>query len=125
MEQPAETPPAGTPATKVRRPRLARPRLARLRKLRPLPLAIRIFCFLVGWLLVLIGVVGLVLPGIQGVLTIFIGAAVLSLVSELVYERLRDLLSRWPSLWRRIEGFRLKLHRRLRPRPGTKTPPSP
>lgn len=120
MEPASETPPAAPPAAKGRRPRLAR-----LRKLRPLPLAVRIVCFLLGWLLVLIGVAGLVLPGIQGVFTIFIGAAVLSLVSELIYERLRDLLSRWPSLWRRIEGFRLKLHRRLRPRNKTKTPPSP
>ena len=117
MENEAPTPEAPT------EPPARRRRLKRLRRLRPLPLAARILLFLVGWVLVLVGVAGLVLPGIQGVLTLFLGAAVLSLVSELIYERLRDLLSRWPALWRRVEGLRLKLHRRLRPRPGAKTPP--
>lgn len=82
----------------------------------PLPLGIRIVLFLLGWTLVLVGVAGLVLPGIQGVLTLFAGAAVLSLVSELVYEWLRALLHRWPGVWRRFEGLRLKLHRRLQRR---------
>lgn len=83
-------------------------------RLKPLPLIPRILVFLVGWVLVLIGFAGLVLPGIQGVLTIFIGAALLSLVSELIYERMRSLLGPWPKMLRRLDGMRLKLHRRLR-----------
>lgn len=83
-------------------------------RLKPLPLIPRILLFLVGWILVLVGFAGLVLPGIQGVLTIFLGAALLSLVSELIYERLRALLGPWPRILRRLEGLRLKLHRRLR-----------
>ncbi len=91
-------------------------RLRRRRPLGPLPVGVRILLFLVGWLLLLIGFAGLVLPGIQGVLTIFVGAAVLSLVSELVYDGLRAMLSRWPSIWRRVEGLRMRIFRRLRRR---------
>lgn len=86
------------------------------RRLPRLPLYVRVGVFLVGWVLVLVGVAGLVLPGIQGVLTIFLGAALLSVVSELVYEGLSKLLSRWPQAWRRVRGLRLKTHRWLRRR---------
>ena len=86
----------------------------RLRRLPRLPLYVRVGVFLVGWVLVLVGVAGLVLPGIQGVLTIFLGAALLSVVSELAYEGLARLLSRWPRAWRRVRGLRLTTHRWLR-----------
>lgn len=91
------------------------------RKLPRLPLYVRVGVFLVGWMLVLVGVAGLVLPGIQGVLTIVLGAALLSVVSELVYEGLAKLLSRWPQVWRRVRGARLKMHRWLRRRFKRKT----
>lgn len=110
----AEPPVEPTTEPAPRRGRI-RARLSRLRRLRPLPLPARILLFLVGWLLVLVGVAALVLPG-PGLLTIFLGAALLSLVSELVYERLRWVLSRWPGMQRRLEGLRLRLHRRLRAR---------
>lgn len=80
---------------------------------RPFPLGIRIGIFLVGWLLILVGVAGLVLPGIQGVITIVAGAALLSLDNELVYRGLRRLLKRWPGIWRRVERFREKAHDRI------------
>src|SRR5215210_958003 len=79
----------------------------------PLPMGVRIGIFVVGWLLILVGVAGLVLPGIQGIATILIGAALLSLDNELVYRGLRRLLARWPHLWRRLEHFREKAHDRL------------
>jgi len=120
---PEEERSAGTPEEERSagtRPSAARRSIERFRRRRqrltPLPVWIRIGLWLVGWLLVLVGVAGLVLPGIQGVLTIFLGAAVLSLVSELIYEWLGALLHRWPGVWRRVEGFRLKVHRRLRGR---------
>ena len=69
--------------------------------------------FVAGWLLVLIGVAGLVLPGIQGIFTILLGAALLSLDNELVYRALRRSLTRWPRAWHRIERFREKAHQRL------------
>lgn len=77
---------------------------------RPLSRGVRIGIFIAGWLLILVGVAGLVLPGIQGVATILIGAALLSLDNELVYRGLRRSLARWPKLWHKIEHFRAKSH---------------
>jgi Putative transmembrane protein (PGPGW) len=87
------------------------PRLRRLR--RPLPLWLRIVLLLVGWIVVLVGVAGLVLPGIQGIATIVIGAAILSVASELAYELTRKALRRWPWLWDRVESFQDRLHDKL------------
>jgi len=52
-------------------------------------LGVRIGLFVVGWILILVGVAGLVLPGIQGVFTIVAGAALLSLDNELIYRLMR------------------------------------
>jgi sulfite exporter TauE/SafE len=73
-------------------------------------MGVRVGVFLVGWLLVLIGLAGLVLPGIQGVLTIVLGAALLSLDNELVYRGLRKLLLRWPDVLHKVERFRERTH---------------
>jgi hypothetical protein len=62
---------------------------------------------------VLIGVAGLVLPGIQGIFTIVLGAAVLSLVSDAAYLLLRFAFGRWPRGWRRIVKLRRRLRRSL------------
>lgn len=78
-----------------------------------LRLGVRIGVFVVGWILILLGVAGLVLPGIQGVLTIVLGAALLSLDNELIYRLMRRAFLRWPHLWDKIEGLREKTHERL------------
>lgn len=80
---------------------------------RPLPLWLRIVVLLVGWIVLLVGVAGLVLPGIQGIATIVIGAAILSVASELAYEWMRKGLSRWPKIWERVERFRERIHDKL------------
>jgi putative transmembrane protein PGPGW len=79
----------------------------------PLPMGVRVGIFIAGWLLILVGVAGLVLPGVQGIVTILAGAALLSLDNELVYRGLRRLLARWPHLWQRVERFRERAHDRL------------
>ena len=79
------------------------------RKLR-LSLGTRVLTFAVGWALLLVGVAGLALPGIQGILTILVGVAVLSLASETAYRLLRRLLHRWPPVWDRIERLRERIH---------------
>ena len=76
-----------------------------------LPLGWRIFFLISGWILILIGIAGLALPGIQGVLTIAFGAALLSVSSETVYWVLRWAFRRWPRGWRRIERLRRKVFR--------------
>jgi len=80
---------------------------------RPLPLWLRVVVLLVGWVVLLVGVAGLVLPGIQGVVTILLGAAILSVASELAHQWMRKTLQRWPKVWNRVEGFRNKIHDRL------------
>ncbi len=80
-----------------------------------LSLGTRILTFVVGWSLLLVGVAGLALPGIQGVLTILAGAAVLSVASETVYRLLRRVFVRWPKGMDMLERFRLRVHRWLHP----------
>jgi hypothetical protein len=79
-------------------------------RLPKLPIGMRVLAFFVGWGLVLVGVAGLALPGIQGILTLLAGTAVLSVVSETVYRLLRRAFRRWPRGWRRVHGFRNKVH---------------
>ena len=81
-----------------------------MRPRRRLSMGVRVGIFIVGWLLILVGVAGLVLPGIQGIATILVGAALLSLDNEIIYRGLRRLLSRWPNVWHKIEHFREKSH---------------
>ena len=104
-----ERQPSDTGRRKPMRTERIRARLQRAN----LPLTTRIVLFLIGWSLVLIGVAGLALPGIQGILTILIGAAILSVASETVYRLLKKLFQRWPRLWERIDRFRHRVHDRL------------
>ena len=78
-----------------------------------LPTAWRVFFIVAGWLMVLVGVAGLVLPGIQGVFTILLGAALLSVASETAYWLLRASFRRWPHGWRRVERGRRRIYRRI------------
>lgn len=111
-ERPPEVESAGPPAEEPsRRERI--PLHIRIEQRPPLPLGVRIAIFVLGWLLILIGVAGLILPGIQGIATILVGAALLSLDNELVYRGLRKTLQRWPSAWRKIERFREKAHDKI------------
>lgn len=79
----------------------------------PLPMRVRIGIFIVGWVLILVGVVGLVVPGIQGIFTILLGAALLSIDNEVVYRGLHRFLARWPPIWHRFDRFRNRAHDRI------------
>lgn len=100
-------------------PRGGARRLLRLRPRRQshppthLPTGWRVFFIASGWLLVLLGIAGLALPGIQGVLTILAGAALLSAASETAFWLLRSAFRRWPRGWRRLERIRRRIYRRL------------
>jgi uncharacterized membrane protein YbaN (DUF454 family) len=76
---------------------------------RPLPLWTRVLVLAVGWIVVLLGVAGLVLPG-PGVATMMAGAAILSVSSELAHRWMHRLLHRWPPVWNRVESFRRRVH---------------
>jgi hypothetical protein len=91
----------------------------------PLPLGPRIFLLVTGWLLVVIGIAGLVLPGLQGFLTLLAAAAFLSAGSSAVHGFLRERFRRWPKGWRRMERWRRKLVSWLRPKEkGEAEPPT-
>lgn len=81
----------------------------------PLPTWVRITLIVVSLLLLAIGIAGLVLPGIQGIVTILAGLALLSLVSRSTHRALRWSLGPWPKLRKRVERhrhrFRNWLHR--------------
>jgi len=78
----------------------------------------RIVLLGVGWLLVLIGLVGLALPGLQGILTLLLGGALLSVASTTAHRFLHRLLHRWPAVWDRFESLRQKTHDALTRRHG-------
>ena len=82
-------------------------------ELRPLPTPVRIALYFLAWFLLLVGLLGLALPFIQGFLTMGIGAALLSLVSEAAHRRIRTLLRRWPAAQRQMERFRARVHKML------------
>ncbi|HEV8583066.1 MAG TPA: PGPGW domain-containing protein [Thermoanaerobaculia bacterium] len=113
MSWPEEHPPKTEHTEPLSGEREPLPLEIRVERRPPLPMGVRVGVFILGWLLILVGVAGLVLPGIQGIITIIAGAALLSLDNELVYRGLRRLLSRWPDLWRRVEHFRERTHDRL------------
>lgn len=94
-------------------PALPRSRLFRLRPRRPrlpkLTTAVRLGLLFIGWLLILLGFVGIFLPILQGAITFTLGAAVLSLVSEGIFLLLRRIFRGWPKGWRRLLGVRRKI----------------
>jgi hypothetical protein len=91
---------------RIRLPRHERPRFRPL----PLPLWLRVVTLGIGWLLVVIGVVGIFLPVLQGGLSLALGLALLSIASQWVHLRLRGAMGRWPGIWKRMERLRRRLH---------------
>lgn len=101
-------------------PRLRLPRADRRRfQPLPLPLWLRILVNFIGWLLILIGIVGIFLPVLQGGLSLALGFALLSIGSPTIHLWLRGWMGRWPKLWRRMEKLRRGLHRWLHRNAGS------
>ena len=61
-------------------------------------LAKRIAILALGWVFILFGIVGLVLPVLQGILFLLIGLALLSSESEIARRLLERLRARYPGL---------------------------
>ncbi len=66
---------------------------------------------IVGWFFVLLGIVGLFLPILQGILFIMIGLAILSSRSELIRRFLKRLEERFPQQYEQMEIWREKINR--------------
>jgi uncharacterized membrane protein YbaN (DUF454 family) len=69
-----------------------------------------------GWALILLGVVGLFLPVLQGVAFILLGLYVLSRESQTARNLLRKIRERYPRLDQKLRAMRERF-RRLMPHP--------
>lgn len=78
-----------------------------------LPLGLRIALLVFGWLVIVLGLAGLLLPGLQGILLLVVGAAILSVASDSVHRWLENVLEHRPNIRRRLNSFRSRLHARL------------
>ena len=75
-----------------------------------LSIRVRITFMILGWLMVLLGVVGIFLPVLQGFAFIFIGLVMLSIASERVHGWLERLLHRRPTIQQRYQRLRHRFH---------------
>jgi hypothetical protein len=78
-----------------------------------LPLPTRIVLLGLSWLCLFLGVAGLLLPGLQGVLLLLLGMALMSVASDKVHRWLERVLQRHPGLLTRLQRFRQKIHTRF------------
>lgn len=76
----------------------------------------RVTLTVAGIVLLIVGIAGLALPGIQGVVTLVFALVLLSLASETTHRVVRWGFSRWPKGWRRFLKGRRWVERRLRPK---------
>ncbi len=63
---------------------------------------------ILGWAFILLGIIGLFLPILQGILFIMIGLAILSSRSPTIRRFLGYLESRYPQHYQRVEAWRKK-----------------
>jgi len=69
----------------------------------------RIGLLIIGWLFIVLGILGLFLPFLQGVLFLVIGLAILSSRSEIIRRFLKHLEERYPHHHERVENWKKKL----------------
>jgi hypothetical protein len=78
-----------------------------------LPLGTRIVLLGLSWLCLILGLAGLLLPGLQGVLLLLLGMALMSVASDTVHRWMERALHRHPGLQARLQRFRDKIHNRF------------
>jgi uncharacterized membrane protein YbaN (DUF454 family) len=64
---------------------------------------------IIGWFFIILGIIGLFLPFLQGILFILIGLAILSSRSEIIKRFLKHLEERYPHHHERIEIWKEKI----------------
>ena len=69
----------------------------------------RIGLLILGWFFIVLGILGLFLPILQGVLFILIGLAILSTRSEIIKRFLKHLEEHYPHHHERVEIWREKI----------------
>ena len=75
----------------------------------PLDAIKRIGLLIVGWVFIILGILGLFLPILQGVLFILIGLGILSSRSEIIKRFLKHLEERYPHHHERVEKWKAKI----------------
>ena len=75
-----------------------------------LPLGTRIILLVLSWISLILGLAGLLLPGLQGFLLLFLGMALMSVASDTVHRWMERSLHRHPGLQKRLQRFREKIH---------------
>jgi hypothetical protein len=78
-----------------------------------LPFGTRIVVLVLSWLCLILGLAGLLLPGLQGFLLLFLGMALMSVASDTVHRWMERALHRHPGLQKRLQRFREKIHKRF------------
>ncbi len=74
---------------------------------------------ILGWALILLGIIGLFVPILQGVLLILLGLLVLSRESQWAHRRLNTLRQRFPAADRRMRDWQQKFRRYRQGRKGS------
>jgi uncharacterized membrane protein YbaN (DUF454 family) len=69
---------------------------------------------IIGWSFIVLGILGLFLPFLQGILFLLIGLAILSSRSKMIKRFLRHLEERYPHLHEKIEIWKVKIRRWFR-----------
>jgi uncharacterized membrane protein YbaN (DUF454 family) len=69
----------------------------------------KIGILIIGWLFIVLGILGLFLPLLQGILFILIGLSILSSRSTLVRHFLKHIEERFPHHFERIEIWKEKI----------------
>ena len=69
----------------------------------------RIGIWVIGWIFIGLGILGLFLPILQGILFIIIGLSILSSRSELIKRFLKHLEERYPHQHEQVEIWKQKL----------------
>ena len=82
-----------------------------------LPLGTRIVLLCLSWICLILGLAGLLLPGLQGFLLLFVGMALMSVASDTVHRWMERALHRSPRLQERLQRFREKIHNKFGRKP--------
>jgi uncharacterized membrane protein YbaN (DUF454 family) len=69
----------------------------------------KIGLLILGWFFIIIGILGLFLPILQGILFIMLGLAILSSRSKSIKRFLKFLERRYPHHHERIEAWKVKI----------------
>ncbi|MGB5160235.1 MAG: hypothetical protein WBO69_14065 [Thermoanaerobaculia bacterium] len=78
-----------------------------------LPLVTRMVLLGLSWICLILGLAGLLLPGLQGVLLLLLGMALMSVASDTVHGWMERALHRYPRLQERLQRFRDKIHKKF------------